>query len=290
MESNPETDFMEMNEDDQVDYYQIDKMSNSAMSHFKRSPLHYNFYRNTRIEPTRPMIFGNAFHTAILEDEKFSERYVELPEGAPKRPTAQQWNAKKPSPESQASMNWWLEFNAHNQEKIILNSKETQLLKNMKDALFNHEQAMEYLNEIKEAEKELSWKDDITGIEMKGKLDGFCDDFTIDLKTCITAEPQGFMNTAFNSAYHRQAALYMDGRGLSKFKKGDFYFIACEKVAPFGISIIKCGDDIIKHGRAVYSSILEDFQYWNEMGRPNVGYEWKAPVGYFTWNLPNWMK
>lgn len=292
MENNttPAEDFLSMDEDLQVDYYKIERMSNSAMSHFKRSPLHYNFYKNFKQEPTPAMIFGNAFHTLILEPDKFDKRYCTVPDDSPRRPSSIQRNAKKPSPETLISIAFWDEFNAANQDKIILSASDNEKLLLMQNALFAHEPSMEYLNELQEVEKEFLWNDDITGIEMKGKLDGVHSDFTIDLKTCMTAEPGTFSNIAFNSAYHRQAALYMDARGLNKMNKGDFFFIAIEKEPPFGISVMKCGRDFIEHGRFVYGQILEDFQYWNQMGRPNVGYEWKAPIGYHNLNLPNWMK
>ncbi len=52
--------------------------------HFQKSPFHYwNEYKNIarpRKEPTDAMIFGNAFHTYVLEHKEFAKRYAVEPE------------------------------------------------------------------------------------------------------------------------------------------------------------------------------------------------------------------
>ncbi len=272
------------------EYYSLDRMSNSALSNFKKSPRHYLYFKEHSKEATPAMIFGNAFHTFILENDKFEERYCCVPPDAPDRPTNAMINAKKPSESSIIRVNWWAEFNQKNGGKICLTTDDTEKLKRMADALWKHEPAMDLINEIGEVEKPLLWKDDVSGIEMKGKLDGVHSDFTIDLKTCMNAQPDSFSIDAFNNAYHRQAALYMDGRAENKMNKGDFYFIAIEKEQPHGVSVLKCAKDFIQHGRMVYGGLLEDVRYWVEMGRPDVGYEWRSPFGYHDLNLPAWVK
>lgn len=273
------------------DYYEIDRMSNSALSNFKRSPRHYLWFQENKPEPTPAMVFGNAFHTYILENDKFKERYCAVPDDAPKRPTLAQWNAKKPSPETIVACDWWRGFNAENDGKITLSKDEHETLLRMSDAFNKHEPAMELLNEIGSTEVPLFWDDDVTGIPMKGKMDAYHPEFTLDLKTCMNAFPETFSIDAFNNGLHRQAALYSDGRERTGKKKGDFYFIACEKEPPYGISVMKCTREFIRHGRMVYGSLLEDVRYWIEMGKPNVGYEWKSPInGIHDLNLPSWIK
>jgi len=274
----------------QQDYFDIDRMSNSAMSNFKRSPRHYLYFKQNKIPPTPAMLFGSAFHCYILENELFEKRFITIDDDAPRRPTLKQRNAKKPSENTIIAVDFWDRFNERARGKEIISTDDLETIKRMHDALYAHEPAMELINEITEVEKPLLWDDDITGIGMKGKMDGCNEDMTIDLKTCMNAHPDNFTIDAFNNAYHRQAALYMDGRGLSKMNKGDFYFIACEKEPPYGVSVMKCANDFIKHGRMVYVNVLEDFRYWQEMGSPDVCYEWKSPFGYHDLNLPYWVK
>lgn len=272
------------------EYFSLDRWSNSALSNFKRSPRHFLYFKANKIEPTPAMIFGSAFHCYVLEQEKFAEQYCFVPGDAPDRPTAAMVNAKKPSESSVIRVAYWNDFNSKHGNKIQLKSEEFETIKRMHEALMNHEPAVELINQIGQTEVPLLWKDDVTGIEMKGKMDGVSDEFTIDLKTCMNAHPDSFSLDAFNNAYHRQAALYIDGRGINKMNKGDFFFIACEKEAPYGISVMKCAQDFVRHGRQVYSNLLEDVRYWIEMGSPDVGYEWKSPFGYHDLNLPAWVK
>ena len=272
------------------DYYKIDRMSNSMMKHFARSPRHYLYAKNNPIEPTEAMIFGNAFHTYILENDKYNDRYIVIPNEAPKRPTKAQLKAVKPSPDSVKAMEWWDEFNKQHLGKIVLDFEDSETIKQMTDALHRNNFAMELMNSITSTEKELLWTDDITGVEMKGKMDACNDDFTIDLKTCINAQPEAFSYSAYDMGYDRQAALYIDGRHEMKMKKGDFYFIAIEKTAPFGISVMKASRDFIARGRFRYGQILENFVYWKNIGSPDLDYSWNNPMGYHSLGLPPWVK
>lgn len=277
--------------DEEPDYFGIDRFSNSALSNFKRSPRHYLYFKEHKKDPTPAMIFGSAFHCFVLEPDRFDEQYCCVPPDAPDKPASAMINAAKPSAASIIRVEWWRNFREQNGDKIELKNDDLEKIKRMSSSLSNHEPAKDLLLNIGEVEMPLLWQDDITGIEMKGKLDGIGDGFTIDLKTCINAHPESFSIDAFNNAYHRQAALYLDGRGLNKMTKGDFYFIAIEKTEPFGISVMKCAQDFIKHGRMVYGSLLEDVAYWRNMGSPNVSYEWKSPVdGRFDLNLPAWVR
>lgn len=260
------------------------------MKHFARSPRHYLWAKNNKIEPTEAMIFGNALHTYILEPDEFVKRYTTLPEDAPKKPTSAQRNAKKPSPETIVAVEYWDSFLQANASKIILKQNDIECLKRMNEALYNNSFAAELMKSITSTEKELMWTDDVTGVEMKGKMDGCNDDLTLDLKSCINAQPDSFSYNAYDMGYDRQAALYMDGRGQMKMKKGDFYFIAMEKAEPFGISILKASKDFVEQGRFRYGKILEDFAYWREMGSPDVDYSWTAPLGYHSLHLPPWVK
>ena len=272
-----------------TDYYKIDRMSNSRLASFARSPRHYLYERNYPKEPTEAMIFGNVFHTLVLEPDKFSKRYALIDESAPKKPTSAQWNAKKPSPESIAAMDWWRNFNELNFGKTIISQSDYITAGRMSEAIFDDKFAYELMHGIGEVEKSLEWDDDVTGVPMKMKMDGYNEDYTIDLKSCVNADPRVFAKTAFDS-YLTQPAVYVDGRGANKLKKGEFYFIAVEKSEPFGVSVLKCDKEFIQHGRYVYGQILDNYRYWCEMGKPDAGYEWHNPLGYHSLSVPAWVK
>ena len=276
-----------------AEYFALDRMSNSKLDDFAQSPRHF-LHRMKFKEPATPaMIFGSAFHCYVLRPDDFEKEYCCLPDDAPNKLSSRQINAKKPSPETLAAIAWWDEFNVANGGKIHLSPADMNTIKRMNQALYDCDAARDLLNALQETEVPMLWTDDVTGVEMKGKLDGGHDDFTLDLKTTMIAQPDSFAQTAFNNSMHRQAALYKDGRQLSgKYKrKGEFYFIAVEKEAPYGVSVNKCTDDFIAYGRMKYGEILEDYAYWCEVGSPDVCYEFKSPAtGIFDLKLPYWVR
>lgn len=275
------------------EYRRMVRMSHSAMKEFKRSPRHYLYYRANQVVPTPAMVFGNIFHTIAIEEALFNERYVVIPGNAPKKPTAAQIYAKKPSPESIEAIEWWGRFQKENDRKIVVSQDDYDCAKKMRDALYKNEYAAELISQMTATERVLTWVDDVTGVDMKGLLDLSNDDMTIDLKSAIDADPDTYGMTAYKLGQHRQAALYLDGRGQNKMKKGEFYFIAVEKEPPFGVSVNKASKDFIERGRYEYGEILESFAHWKEMGCPDVDYTWKlrtSPVDYHTLSLPPWIR
>ena len=60
-------------------------------------------------------------------------------------------------------------------------------------------------------------------------------------------------SVAYNFAYNRQAAFYLDG-----FNAKEFVFIVIESNAPHQIGIFRCSEDFIESGRQEYIELLED--------------------------------
>lgn len=269
-------------------YHKIVRMSNSMMKHFRQSPRHYLYELNNKSEPTAAMIFGSAFHHYVLENDSFDSNYCTLPDDAPSKACLNHRFAKKPSEATIANISWWDAFNERNGTKIQLKAEDLNTIDAMANALYADDLSRELLAVQGENEKAFLWTDPETGIEMKAKMDKVTSEFTLDIKTCMNAHPKVFGYHAFDMDYHNQAALYKDARGICGMNKGSFYFIAIEKEAPYGISVMKCSKDFIIAGRMQYTETLEAFAYWKEMGSPNVGYEWRSPLGFHVLNLPSW--
>lgn len=271
------------------DYYKIKRMSNSSMKYFRQSPRHYIHYLRTPFEDTPATILGRAFHCLVLEPDSFEDQFFFLDES--KRFDLETGMTSKANQR-------WKEFQImKNVEKTLITDQIFDTIQRMRDAVFASPPARELLDEITEVEKALFWKDPETGIMMKAKLDGISPAITIDLKSCVNAKPQIFAHHAWDMDYHNQAALYSDARPIAKdqagrpvkLSKGDFYFIACEKEAPFGVSVNKATRSFLSAGRNQYSQTLQDFLYWREMGAPDVCYEWRTPFGYHALNAPRWV-
>jgi hypothetical protein len=255
------------------EYFALPRFSHSAMKNFEQSPLHYLHDKRTPTEPTEAMVLGSAFHCRILEPDEFWKRYAVAPI-VDRRTTI--------------GKETWRMFCDANQGKNIITTEMLELIKRMEEAINKNPASREILDVITETEKPLLWKQTETGVECKGKIDGI-GEIILDLKTCMDARPEFFHKTVLND-YKRQPAMYVEGAKANKLGSKDFYFIAIEKKPPFGISVHKVGRDFLDFGSQSVYKICQDFAYWQEMGSPEVGYEWRAPLGYFTINVPYWLK
>lgn len=204
-------------------YHAVDAMSNSALSALKRSPRHY---WATYLAPGRPervetpsMFTGTLAHCAMLEADAMAARYIVTPEDAPRRPTAAQWGAKKPSADSQSAMAWWSDFNARSAGRQIVTAEQF-------DATWQQLEAVQGVPELAAllqsgaSEVSFFWIDPETGVHCKARADHvhrLADGRAIllDLKTTSDASPEQFARSVWNFGYHRQDAWYSRGYELA---------------------------------------------------------------------------
>lgn len=195
------------------DYLAVDALSSSAMRLLSRSPWHYK--HALPVAPTRPMLRGSLAHCAVLEPDALASRYIVVPEDAPRRPTAAQWNAKNPSPPSVAAMDWWREFEAKAQGLEIIAFDEYSITQQQLAAI----KAEPYLRDLFArgfAESSVFWVDKQTGVYCKARPD-FVQPVDarsvrmVELKTAADESPEGFSRSVTNLGYHRARAHYIDG-------------------------------------------------------------------------------
>lgn len=249
-------------------------LSFSSMKHFEKSPRHFLHYKHSPKEQTNAMLEGTQFHTYMLEIDKFEDEYKVCP------------NFDKRTTKGKEGFAQW---QIDNIGKKLIEQDQFDMIKRMHEALYDDPMARELMEEITHVERFVKWKDDVTGVELHGRIDMLSPEITIDLKSTVDADPDSFRYTAFKE-YLKQPALYVDGREILGMKKGTFYFIAVEKKEPYGVSVMKCTKSFIQHGRQEYMKTLEDFAHWKAIGCPNVGYEWHAPMGYHSLDVPKWIR
>lgn len=191
--------------------------------------------------------FGHALHCAVLEPGDFDARFSVLPADAPRRPTAAQWNAKKPSPDSLAAMDWWRQWNAANQGKQILAAETYDMVRGMGDNTRRHVITIPdssgaavkircgELFDMCQKEVTLRWTDERTGVRCKARADLVCNElgFGGDLKSTVDASPDGFARAVHRYLYHQQHVHYTDGAQASGEPWQNFLFFAIEKEKPY---------------------------------------------------------
>lgn len=231
-------------------YYKriLGEVSKSGLDQFSRSPAHYKAWCDgIENEPTEAMIFGTAFHTYVLERGIFFDKYTIAPNDLPRRPTSAQINAKKPSDETVALIEFWREFDYKNGGRILLQKEDHDRILAMSDSIMRHPIAK---NLIMGGEREvtLRWTDDKTGLECKARCDYWLDSLKVafDLKTTVDASPKSFSRSIFSYRYHVQDAFYRRGFSACGSPIEHFLFAPIEKDAPYLATVCHCDDAAVE--------------------------------------------
>lgn len=218
---------------------QLKKIASTSLAHFK-------FERENPKEPTAALIFGNAYHTLILEPERFKEEYFTLDRDAMPKPDSDFRNAENKA--------WKERELAKNAGKTFLSNEDFITLFGMKESLENYPNFMFLLsNGIAEE----SYFATVGDMGVRVRPDYVSKYGIVDLKTCQDASPEAFGRDAAKLKYLIQAALYTDV--VNAFRGGDelpFFFLAQEKTAPYVPQMYRVPSFLIEAGRAQYQDVL----------------------------------
>lgn len=220
------------------DYYvrRLDEASASGLKQLLRSPAHFKHWvENPDADKSSPALdFGRAFHMAVLEPERFASAYALPPANAPRYPTDAQWNAKgKRSPESQAAVDFWRDWNAENKGRERLSASDYDRIQGMAASVMAHPVARG-LVQGGDRETTFRWVDEETGIACKSRADLYASgEFLMDLKSCRDASPDGFARAVATYGYATQQAHYVDGIRSNGDAIRWFVFLAVETEAPY---------------------------------------------------------
>jgi exodeoxyribonuclease VIII len=239
-----------MNIETNEQYHSNEAISHSKLELFRRRPVSYyrRFIGKTveRPEATEAFRIGSAAHCAVLEPDEFRNRYAQRPEGIDRR--------------TKAGKEEFAQFEAENIGKVIISSDELGDVREMAAAVNNHPLASQLLFLGK---PELSWRvEPKGGLALQCRTDWFnhvgCElssgrPYVADLKTVESLDSDAFRNferACFSFGYHRQAGFYLPL--ITEILGGpvfDFFFIAVEKVEPFGVAVYRLSDAAIARGQ-----------------------------------------
>jgi len=276
-----------------ADYLKVDALSASGIKLILQSPMHYRFDKDNPSEATDSKLMGTALHMAILEPERFAGSVVVIPEDAPKKPTAAQWRAKKPSPDSLAAMAWWLDFNAKCEGKTVLTDELAKKVEGMAASVRRHPIHDEMMS-AGHSEVSFFWRDARLDIPCKARFDRLNDSaFAFDVKSCQDASPEGFARSVASFKYHYQAAWYGNGHEhLRDESLRAFLFVAVESVAPYGCAVYVLESNAIAFGAARCEEAMllykqaRDTGYWRgypERVNPIVLPRWATSIAVPTY-------
>jgi len=268
------------------EYCAADAINNSKLSLMFQSPAHCHYDETDDSEEdeteSAAKRIGRITHSMVLERDTFNNHYVTMPEGR-KKPTSAQIKAAKPPEKTIELLQWWADFQAENDGKLIITQKELDVATSIRAAVHGVEIT---LNALTGGTSELTgfWRDWEHGCLMKMRLDMLNLGWLIDLKSCDSAKPDNFMRSIAKFGYHRQAAIYLDGHEAIKSEPAEgFMIIACEKKPPYVSVPYVLSKASIERGRIEYRAELARYLECKKSG-VWMGYA----EGTVDIDLPKW--
>ena len=233
-----------------AEYHANAAISHSKLECYRRRPaLYYKKYvAQTLPQPEESGAFrlGSAVHCAVLEEKEFAARYVLRPD------------CDRRTKEGKLQ---FAEFAAQHAGKTLLDADEMAQVVAMREAVAAHPIASQLLND---GHAEMTWRKEQPNAlgALQCRTDWFAacgceitdgEPYALDLKTVESLDSDAFRNferAAFSYGYHRQAGFYLPlineiyQRPVSRM-----YYVAVEKVEPFGVAVYKLADDAIARGQ-----------------------------------------
>jgi hypothetical protein len=272
-----------------ADYCRLPAINWHTLAPYRRSPLHG---RHAELQPddaSEAQVAGEAFHCAILEPERFERDYAVMPkfDGHPNS------NAHK-----DARAAWQADHSAF----VHLKADEKNALVAMGKSVREHPTASRLLFGAGRNELGAVWRDPVTGITCKGRIDRLSrvpaaaitpTARPTDQVLCLTdlksskspgPGPHEFAREAAKYGYHGQLAWYLDG--LRSIEPAEFavMVVAVENVAPYDVVVHQLDPEVLDEGRKLYRRLLTEYLACEKSKR----WPGAVPEGVNYLTLPRW--
>ncbi len=270
--------FEKAENDSNEHYHSQDSISASGLKQLKKSPAHYKY---EGFAQTDAMFFGEAYHTFILENERFYQDYTVVDPS--KRPD------QKHGMTAKANQAWLSTFSNPISADMHIR------LKAMRDRLFKHPYAKSLLTNG-EVEHSYYGELDIGSekpVNIRFRPDNVKHDkrIIVDLKTAQDASMDKFPSAAAKFDYQIQAAFYSDMMEMHMNEPMGyrFFFVAQEKTKPFAFNIFEASAQFLSVGRYEYETLLMMYAYCLENDRwPGYQIFCHNKYGVNELSLPPW--
>lgn len=273
-------------------YHALTHASRSDLQLILRSPAHYYAARldpeRAPDEDTPAKRAGKILHTCILEPDEFANRFVIVPENAPRRPTSVQRGAKNPSGDTLFAIDWWDSFEASTQGKEIIKSEEWDKYHKISKSVRSHPELAGWMAEG-HSEVTVIAKDPETGLLCRARPDflTILGELTImlDLKSAEDARPDAFMKSAWNYGYFHQHIWYRDCFEWATGAPPDLFLLApFEKEPPYAVKLYEPAEDSLERARRDNRRALQAMAECLQTGR------WPSyPTDIERLHMPAWV-
>lgn len=220
-------------------YKAIDAVNWSTLKNLRDSALHYRHAMENGRPDTPALALGRVTHALVFEPDTFARDYA-IYEGGDRR--GKDWEA----------------FKAENECRTIFKPTEIDAAVAMADAVKRHPLVQPYLDGG-EFERLLEWKDDLTGMRCKAKVDWVVPKLRllVDLKTAQTIDGRRFGAAAHRYGYVGQLAHYQAGIiAALGWVPAEVAIIAVESHEPYDVGVFVVDGDTLYVGEEERRELL----------------------------------
>ncbi len=172
---------------------------------------------------------GTGTHMLLFEPAKFNALRV----APPINPTT----GKAFGVDSQK----FQQFAAANPGKIVVSDADLAAMTAMVRSIRANPEMAKLLNQAVAFEESMLWRDPVTGLMCKGRLDGRCPRAILDIKT--TRSIRGFRKSMVEFFYHTQQFLYLEGLQTLGHPIEAMYFCLVRSEPPYATKVVTIGPD-----------------------------------------------
>ena len=230
--------------DSNEEYHSSGYLGKSKLMKILDCPAKFKYALEHPPKPTPTLEFGTAVHMAVLEPEKFNEKYYVLPEDFNLRTNANKEIYQSVLDKGQTPISF------ADYEKVMGMCRSVHKTR-YADTLLKGEHEMSYY-----------WTDKLTNVKISCRPDSRRDirkgveGLIVDLKTCTNADTDSFMRDAVKFGYDIQAAQYKEGCELYYGYPHKFAFVAVEKEPPYAVNLLVADDFFIQRGKDRFRECL----------------------------------
>lgn len=227
----------------------------------QKSPMHAKYIRAMGgRDDTQALMMGRALHLALLEPTKFDTEIMAIPD-VDRR--------------TKVGRIAWQNFQRAAAGKITLEPGEMTRCREMAQAILKHESARELFKNKGVNEMTMVWKDRITSVLCKGRVDRWTTfektPCLMDLKTCRDVKERKFQSSMVDYGYNLQSAFYLMGaETLQPIQSGRaqrvFMWLAVESDGPFDVGVFQADTKILEHGVMKLRELLKTYKQCRETG------------------------
>ena len=261
------------------DYFALEAVNHSILEPFRRTPAHAREEMLHPKDSTAALALGHAFHTFMLEEPTFYQRFAVPP---------------KVDRRFKEGKETWAAFEAENPDRVLVSAQEMQQFRGMRESILAHPTASEFLAKSVARELTFVWDESIELSEShlkiqrcKGRADAITSfggwSWIVDLKTTKDASERSFQRDIASYGYYRGMAWYRRGLNTIRPAQRRVAFIAVEKEPPYAVAVHELDDRALDQGER------EMLRFLHQYGACVASGVWPAyEDGLSLLDLPPW--